>query len=331
MSAAGRIQTAIVGAGLMGFWHADAAVRAGAQVAVVVDRDLSQARRLASRHRICEATTDLDAALVNPSVRVFHVCTPRATHVPVANDVLDAGRHLLVEKPMAPTAEATQALQERARAHGVLLCPVHQYLFQSGVRRAQQLVATIGPLRHVDAVTCSAGGDVGSDAEQDDIVSEILPHPLSLFARVTGQVLTDIDWTLVHQRPGELRVAGAGQGISFGIVVSLRGRPTRNTARMIGERGSVDVDLYHGFSVLEPGSVSRFRKVVRPFSRSAHTFVRGGVNLVARASRWEPAFPGLRELVGGFYRAVTEDGDAPISTDEALAVAAARDELLRRM
>lgn len=276
MSDAGRIQTAIVGAGLMGFWHADAAVRSGARVAVIVDRDLSRAQRLASRHQGCEATTDLDAALARPSVRVFHVCTPGATHVSLANDVLDAGRHLLVEKPMAPTADATRALQARANANGVLLSPVHQYLFQSGVQRAEKLVKSIGPLRHVDAVTCSAGGEGRSDAEQDEIVGEILPHPLSLFARLTGQVLTELDWTLVHQSPGELRVTGVGSDASLGILVSLHGRPTRNTVRTIGERGSVEIDLYHGFAVLERGTVSRLRKVVRPFSRSAGTFLRGG-------------------------------------------------------
>lgn len=331
MSDVGGIETAIVGAGLMGLWHADAAVRSGARVAAIVDRDLSHAQRLASRHRDCEATTDLDAVLARPSVRVFHVCTPGATHVSLANDILDAGRHLLVEKPMAPTADATQALQARASAHGVLLCPVHQYLFQSGVRRAERLVTSVGPLRHVDLVTCSAGGDRRSEAEQDQIVGEILPHPLSLFARVTGQTLTELDWTLAHQRPGELRVTGVGPETSLGILISLHGRPTRNTLRIIGERGSVEVDLYHGFAVLERGTVSRFRKVVRPFSRSAGTFLRGGANLVARAGRWEPAFPGLRELVREFYSAILGDAEAPIGADEALAVASARDDLLGRM
>jgi predicted dehydrogenase len=327
MKGVGRLQAAVVGAGLMGSWHAAASVRSGARLAVVVDRELARARRLAARHRGCRATTELDTALAESSVRVFHLCTPAATRVPLATRVLEEGRHLLVEKPMAPTAPATGVLQDLARSRGVLLCPVHQFLFQPGVRRAQHLCATIGPVRHLDAVTCSAGAE-GRSAEDQDA---ILPHPLSLFAALTGVPLADLEWRLVHRLPGELRGVGSAAQVSLGILVSVHGRPTRNTLRIIGERGTVHVDLYHGFAVLESGTASRFRKVMRPLSLSARTLVSSGLNLLARTWRWEPAFPGLRELVRCFYRAIAEGGEAPISSSEALAVAAARDAMLRQM
>ena len=122
---------------------------------------------------------------------------------------------------------------------------------------------------------------------------------------------------------------GRGDGVSLGLIVSLHGRPTRNTVRVIGERGSVEVDLFHGFAFVESGAVSRYHKLVRPFARSVLTFAAGGVNLLGRIRRREPAYPGLRELVRLFHQAIREGRDAPISPADALAVAEARDALLR--
>ena len=115
------------------------------------------------------------------------------------------------------------------------------------------------------------------------------------------------------------------------ILVSLSGRPTRNSLRIVGDKGSLHVDLYHGFSVLERGAVSRRHKALRPFARSLRTLGAAGANLIARTARWEPAYPGLRELVKEFYGAVEGARPAPISAEESLDVARARDTVIRIM
>jgi predicted dehydrogenase len=238
---------------------------------------------------------------------------------------------VLVEKPLAPTATATAKLLDLAAARGRLLCPVHQFLFQPGVLGAQSALPAIGPLLHAEVVSCSAGADGCPDGERDRVAAEILPHPLALLARVLPAPLAAADWHLDHPAAGELRATGSLGGCSFTILVSMRGRPTTNVLRLIGERGTVHVDLFHGFHVVEAGAVSRARKIAHPFLLSGATLRAATRNLLSRAARREVAYPGLRELTRRFYNAVRRGAEPPISPRETLDVATARDALLDMM
>jgi predicted dehydrogenase len=322
----GRPSTAIVGAGLMGRWHADAVRRSGGRVALVVDPDRARAEALARVHG-AEAATGLDPASV---ARIAHVCTPLETHVEIAGALADAGVHVLVEKPLAETAVETAALLDRARVRGVLLCPVHQFLFQRGVRRVLAAVPSIGPLRHVEFDACSAGAEGGDEAAREHLVGDILPHPLALLAELLPEPVADLPWQVVRPERGELRALAETDGASIDVLVSTRGRPTTNAFRIVGERGSATADLYHGFAVVQGGQVSRGRKIAQPFALAGRTGAAAAGNLARRAWRREPAYPGLRDLVAAFHTAAAVGGEPPISPAATLDVAAARDRLLAR-
>ena len=321
----------IVGAGLMGRWHADAARRAGATLVAIVDPEGERAQRLAARYRGAVAHERLEPALAGGGIDTVHVCTPLETHESVIRAAVVAGCHVLAEKPLAPTAAVTEELLGLAQDRGVLLCPVHQFLFQPGVLRAQATLAAIGPLRHLDAVACSAGADRAGDAERDRIAVEILPHPLSLIARFLPGDLKVLPWTARRVAPGELRALGGADGVSASILISMRGRPTANTLTLIGEHGTARLDLFHGFCVIEPGRVSRARKILHPFDLATRTLIGAAGNLLRRAFRAEQAYPGLRELVVGFCAAALQRKNPPISAQETLAVAIAKDQLLAMM
>ena len=322
------IGVAVVGAGLMGRWHADACARANARLVATVDANLEAARRLSARYPGCHATTDLEEALANPAVTVLHVCTPGPTHVPIATRALERGRHVLVEKPLAETADATRALLAVADARRRLICPVHQCRFARGVLQARRWLDAVGPPVHLDAVICSAGATGRPDDQLDDIVADILPHPLSLVADLTRVPLSGIAWSVTRAGSGECRISGRADGVSVGILVSLGGRPTRHTMRVIGRAGSIEIDLFHGFATRETGGVSRWRKIARPWSRSLRTLSASTVNLANRAGRREPAYPGLRELVRRFHGAVRGQNQSPISPADTQAVADAREALM---
>jgi predicted dehydrogenase len=240
---------------------------------------------------------------------------------------LEAGSHVLVEKPLADTTEATAELIELATKKDRLLCPVHQFLFQPGFRRAFDLLEHVGPLLHVNTVACSAGAETGAFADDPDaLIAEIVPHPLALLARLFPGM--QVSWQAQHPRPGELRATTTIDSTSVGVLVSAAGRPTANALRLIGARGSIEVDLFHGFAVLEHGDVSRLHKIAYPFARSGATLVAASANLAQRAVRREPAYPGLRELIGQFYAAAHGLAASPISAREIVAVAVARDALI---
>ncbi len=323
-------RVAIVGAGLMGHWHADAVRRIGGTISAIVDRDALKAAQLLRLHPEARITADFVSVLKADLADVAHICTPAHTHEVLARQAIEAGLHLLVEKPLTETTETTAKLLQLAESKGLLLCPVHQFLFQPGVLRAQNAIGKFGALLHVDTLICSAGAERGSQ-DADLVVADILPGPLSLIATLMPNAIGNATWRVEHAAKGELRASTSVEKVSISVLVSLNGRPTVNTLRLIGERCSVHVDLFHGYSVVEPGTVSRTRKIAHPFLRSVATILSATANLASRARRREPAYPGLRELIRRFYESLRMGGNAPVSAAETIAVAAARDRILSEM
>ena len=112
------LRAAIVGAGLMGRWHAAYARRAGAQIAAIVDTDPAAATLLRRRHPSARVFSGLDECLSTEAPDVVHVCTPSALHATQAAAALRAGAHVVVEKPAADSADVARDLIEVAAAAG---------------------------------------------------------------------------------------------------------------------------------------------------------------------------------------------------------------------
>lgn len=325
-----KMRAAIAGAGLMGFWHAQNIVRAGGEVAAVCDVDERSARRLASRFKGARARTRLEETWEQDKIGVLHVCTPLSTHFELAAAALSRGINVLIEKPMTRDCAEAERLYALAAEHRVLLCPVHQFAFQSGVQRALTMSGRIGQLRHFEATFCSAGGVGKSEEQLDTIVAEILPHPLSLMQLFAPGSLREQGWVVSRLAPGEFRATLVTQDASFSILISLNSRPTVAALRLFGTGGTIHLDLFHGFSVLEPGAVSRWRKILHPLDLSARTIFAAGSNLMSRAWGWEPAYPGLRPLIERFYEAIFAGLEPPVRRKDAIEIAALRDKLSER-
>jgi predicted dehydrogenase len=323
----GNPRVAIIGAGLMGRWHADAVRHIGGAISAVADSDLPRAAQLIKKYPKAELARDLAEVIARDLADVVHVCTPAETHAVLVERAVEAGLHALVEKPLTESAEATSRLIHLAESKKVLLCPVHQFLFQPGVLRIQAAIEQIGPLYHLDTVICSAGAEHGGQ-DPDVVVKDILPGPLSIIARFAGTAIQNADWHVEHPVKGELRASATIEKVSASMLISMHGRPTINAVRLIGRHGTGQADLFHGFAVLERGGVSRARKLTRPFAHGGSIFYSAAVNLVARTIRREPAYPGLRELVHRFYEAIRSGGPLPISSAETMGVALARDRIL---
>lgn len=315
----------IVGAGLMGRWHVHALRRLDIPVSGVVDPDGDRAKGLAGGAR---SYGSLDEALEGADARVAHVCSPLESHFDVIVRLLDAGLHVVAEKPVTPGAPQTLELLQAAAERDLRLCPVHQFLFQPGFMRCQERIASSGRILHVDAVALSAGAaDRGPDGAER-VAGEILPHPLSLMRRLLGPRFASTEWQVPRGRPGELRAVGQCEDVSLGVVVSMAGRPPRNTLRIVCEQATFHADLFHGFAVREAAPVGRASKVLRPFSLAARSTAAASLNLGARAMRWEPAYPGLREMLRRFYLSLADPEPEPIPPDETIDVARARDRIL---
>lgn len=111
-------RVALVGGGFIGPVHAEALRRIGVPVVGLLGsgRDRDRDRALAARLGIPRAYDTLDDLLADPEVQAVHVASPNAAHAEQARRVLESGRHLVCEKPLATTTADTRALRDLARS-----------------------------------------------------------------------------------------------------------------------------------------------------------------------------------------------------------------------
>lgn len=150
--ATGRLGVAVVGTGFVGPFHVDAVRRGGfADVLAIVGSDPERTAAAATVLGVERASTDLAAVLADPAIDVVHVCTPNRTHVEIATAALEAGKHVVVEKPVALDLDAARGLAALARQRGRHAAVAYTYRGYPMVRRARALVAggDLGDLRLV--------------------------------------------------------------------------------------------------------------------------------------------------------------------------------------
>ena len=146
----GAIRTAVIGVGFVGPHHVDAIRRTGlADVTMIVgshpDRTADQARRLG----VARWSTDALAVIGDPDLDVVHICTPNDTHVALAEAALQAGKHVVVEKPIALDRASADSLAEQAERAGRHAMVALTYRGYPMVQRARGLVAAgeVGEIR----------------------------------------------------------------------------------------------------------------------------------------------------------------------------------------
>jgi UDP-N-acetyl-2-amino-2-deoxyglucuronate dehydrogenase len=131
----------IVGTGVIAAMHAAAiAALPGARLAAVTDVAAGAAAAFAVA-RGCAAEPGLDALLARPDVDVVCVCVPSGLHAEVGVRAAQAGKHLVVEKPVDVTLAAADRLIGTARAAGVTLAVISQHRFDPGLIELKRLLA----------------------------------------------------------------------------------------------------------------------------------------------------------------------------------------------
>jgi predicted dehydrogenase len=320
-----RPEVAILGAGLMGQWHARYGTAEGARVVAVIDPDEARAETLARDLDGARVFRTLEGCLEATTASVVHICST-GDHGDLADRVLAAGRHAIVEKPVAKTAEEARRLVDHATKLRLVLCPVHQFAFQRGFGRLLARRDRLGEIVRIEAEVCTAGGE-GLDADaRREVVVGVLPHFVSLFRALVGPVSV-VSWHVLASTTDDLALVTRAGLTQISLFASLRGRPPRNELLVVGTERSARVDLFHGHCVWESGGLSRVAKAAAPFRRGAASLSMATLNLAGRALRRETAFPGLRALIASAYRVVRHGGPPPVPPEEIVEVA----ELMERV
>ncbi|MFG1871195.1 Gfo/Idh/MocA family protein [Micromonospora arborensis] len=161
------------------------------------DLDVERARRVLGDYSTVQVTDDLDTVLADDAVQAVAIATPAGTHLPVALAALRAGKHVLVEKPLAATYDEGRQLVEEADRRGLTLMCDHTYCYTPAVLRIRELLhaGELGELHYLDSVRIN----LGLVQRDIDVIWDLAPHDLSI-----------LDFVLP---PGVAPVAVAAHGV----------------------------------------------------------------------------------------------------------------------
>ncbi len=188
---------AVVGAG---YWGPNLVRNFGAseswELRAVCDLDLERARRVAGGRTGVQVTDSLAELLARDDIDAVAVATPARTHRGIALRALEAGKHVLVEKPLADSVAHGREMVELAERSNLVLMADHTYCYTPAVLKIRELVESgeLGEILFVDSVRIN----LGLIQPDVDVFWDLAPHDLSI-----------LDFIL----PGGLRPTGvAAQG-----------------------------------------------------------------------------------------------------------------------
>ncbi len=146
------LRAAVIGVGFVGPHHVDAIRRGGyAEVVALAGADADRTAAKAKALGVARATADASELIAADDIDVIHICTPNVTHVPMAVAAMRAGKHVVIEKPIATDVAGADEVQATARTTGRHGMVAFTYRGYPMVRQARERVARgdLGSLRLV--------------------------------------------------------------------------------------------------------------------------------------------------------------------------------------
>lgn len=218
------IRVGVVGVGYWGSRHVRVLrSTTGVSAVVAIDQRFSgfDDGRRPTEHGVT-AYADLDEAL--PHVDALVIATPPASHAPLGLKAIAAGKHVLIEKPLATTTDAAQDLVDAANAAGLVLMPGHTFEHNAAVHKLRELIqgGHLGRLFYLD----SARLNLGLYQTDVNVILDLAPHDISIANFVLGARPTTVTaWGSRHVHPAHedvafLRLDYADLGVRVNIHVS---------------------------------------------------------------------------------------------------------------
>jgi len=154
------------------------------KVEAVCDRELKRAERTGAEYRVPTVTERPQALFEDRGLDLVVVATPTATHFDLARAALDAGKHVLVMKPLTSSVEQAEELEALAAKKGVLLAVDHTFVFTGAVRKMKELVTSgaLGQLYYFDSVRVN----LGLFQRDINVIWDLAPHDISILDFLVG-------------------------------------------------------------------------------------------------------------------------------------------------
>jgi predicted dehydrogenase len=334
------MRAALIGAGYIARQHL-ACLRElpGVEIVGVCDLSRAMAESAAERFGVARWYTDSRALLGAARPDVVHVTTPPTSHYPLAMAALDAGAHVILEKPATVTFDQLQGLVDHARDKGKSLVEDYNYLHNGATRKILGLIESgdFGDVTHVEVFICldilgegSAFADPNSPhpclSMKGGAIADFLTHLACLSHAFVGPH-TKVSTTWSKRSPGplpsdEMRALVVAERGTAMLGFSAHTQPDSFWLRVYGTRMQATADLFETRL-----SIRRLRggpKPLRPLFNSldeAKAVRRSAYGTLVRKLDGGPgSYEGLWALLAGTYKALGSGGAPPITPAQVVAV-----------
>lgn len=320
-----------------------------AKVVAVCDQQPDLAEQAALWFGIKEQYTDLGTLLSEMRPDVVHLTTPPQTHVFLAQQAMEAGCHVYIEKPFAIDAARADEILHFAAARGRLVCVGHDQLFDPVWIECRKLIAEgeLGTVVHVESIqgydfegpfgrAFTTNSDHWVHGLPGGVFQNVISHAMyritDLIPDETMQVTANW-WSNSSEgaAPTELRAMLRGRNASAQLSFFGSARPVQRVTRIYGTRQSIELDvdaqsIRRMVSARLPGA---FGKVDLPFflmCQGARSTLKNIRRFICSEIHY---FEGMRRLFEQFYLAIREGYPAPIAPSEIRRVTALMDSIFQ--
>ena len=170
-------------------------------VVCVADKSTDRLAKVNSLYPGVRTVEDARELIEDPSIDAVVIATPVHSHFELAMAALDAGKHVLVEKPIASSAGQAQRLVEHADKRGLVLMVDHTFVYTGAVRKMRELIDTeaFGDVRYYNSTRVNLGlfqSDV-------NVLWDLAVHDLSIMSYVIDESPLQVSATGLGQSPGQ--------------------------------------------------------------------------------------------------------------------------------
>ena len=212
---------AVVGCGYWGAKHIRVSCDiSNARVSMAADLHPDRLEYVHSQYPSVAVTRDIGALLNNPSVDGVIVATPVVTHFELARAALQAGKHVLVEKPLAMTSAQCRELNAIAEERKRVLMVGHTFEYHPAVGFMRQMIqsGSLGELYYID----SRRLNLGLYREDANVLWDLAPHDLSIIFFLMEEAAKTIGaWGCAHVLPDVEDVVYAQMGFKSGATAHV--------------------------------------------------------------------------------------------------------------
>ncbi|SFI76308.1 MULTISPECIES: Gfo/Idh/MocA family protein [Microbacterium] len=306
------------------------------ELAGICDLDLDRARKVSDGVGGVPITSSLDEVLADPQVDAIAIATPARTHHPIVMAALDAGKHVMVEKPLADDRVRGRQMVDRANERGLVLMADHTYCYTPAVLKIRELIAdgALGDILFVDSVRIN----LGLIQPDVDVFWDLAPHDLSIMDFVLPGGLAAASVSAHGSDPlgtGKSCVGYLAMPLECGAMAHVHVNwlsPTKIRQMVIGgtKRTLVwdDLNPQQRLSVYDRGvDIAAVSKSTTADTRDANISYRLG-------DTWSPALPereALGGVVGEFAAAIREGRPARTDGESGLRVLSVLDAAQRSL